>query len=141
MQCVAMVNRITPVSPNQWRAYVCRDGQFSINYLLSADNVRKLAGAIKETCGQDVQIEYILTQEAARSGTSTAAQEAPVVVEPVRVNANQAQLIRGVMHHSLVRHIVEKFDGQIVRVDQPAIVRPPHTHSLDDATIPADASV
>ncbi|MCU0712858.1 MAG: hypothetical protein MUC43_12425, partial [Pirellula sp.] len=141
VQCVAMIVRVVPISPVQWRAYVCRDGQFSINYLLSADNVRKLAGAIKEISGKDVQIEYILTQEAARVGTSSTAQEAQVVVEPVRVNANQAQLIRGVMHHSLVKHIIEKFDGQIVRVDQPAIVRPPHTHNVDEATVSTDALV
>ncbi|MCU0718451.1 MAG: DNA polymerase III subunit gamma/tau [Pirellula sp.] len=141
VQCVAMVLRVVPTSIGQWRAYVCRDGQFSINYLLSADNVRKLSGVIKEISGQDVQIEYILTQEPARAGSSSSTQEAPPVVEPVRVNANQAQLIRGVMHHSLVKHIVEKFDGQIVRVDQPAMARPPQAQSEEEASVPADALV
>ncbi|MFN7875913.1 MAG: DNA polymerase III subunit gamma/tau [Pirellula sp.] len=141
VQCVAMVVRVVPTSAGQWRAYVCRDGQFSINYLLSADNVRKLAAAIKEISGQDVQIEYILTQEPARAGSSSSAPETPPVVEPIRVNSNQAQLIRGVMHHSLVKHIVEKFDGQIVRVDQPSLVRPPQAHNEEEAAVPADAIV
>ena len=141
VQCVAMVVRVVPSSAGQWRAYVCRDGQFSINYLLSADNVRKLAAAIKEISGQDVQIEYILTQEPARAGSSSSAQEAPPVVEPIRVNSNQAQLIRGVMHHLLVKHILEKFDGQIVRVDQPSLVRPAQAHNEEEAPVSVDAVV
>lgn len=140
VQCVAMVVRVVPGSAGQWRAYVCRDGQFSINYLLSADNVRKLAGAIKEISGQDVQIEYILTQEPPRAGSQSSTQEAPAVVEPVRVNANQAQLIRGVMHHSLVKHIVEKFDGQIVRVDQPAILRPSEALAEHEPTVSSEGA-
>lgn len=138
VQCVAMVLRVVPASAGQWKAYVCRDGQFSINYLLSADNVRKLAGAIKEVSGQDVQIEYVLTQEPPRPGSQSSAQEAPAAVEPVRVNANQAQLIRGVMHHSLVKHIIEKFDGQIVRVDQPVIIRPSEALAEHDPGVVAD---
>lgn len=138
VQCVAMILRVVPGSAGQWKAYVCRDGQFSINYLLSADNVRKLAGAIKEISGQDVQIEYVLTQEPPRPGSQSSARETPATVEPVRVNANQAQLIRGVMHHSLVKHIIEKFDGQIVRVDQPAIIRPSEALAEHEPSVVAD---
>ncbi|MFN7876875.1 MAG: DNA polymerase III subunit gamma/tau [Pirellula sp.] len=138
VQCVAMVLRVVPGSAGQWKAYVCRDGQFSINYLLSADNVRKLAAAIKEISGQDVQIEYVLTQEPPRPGSQSSAQETPAAVEPVRVNANQAHLIRGVMHHSLVKHILEKFDGQIVRVDQPVIIRPSEALAEHEPTVSSE---
>ncbi|XZE19218.1 DNA polymerase III subunit gamma/tau [Pirellulaceae bacterium SH449] len=127
VQCVGMVLRVVPASAVQWRAYVCRDGQFSINYLLTAENTRKLATAIKEICGRDVQVEYILTQEPARATSAASAQEKQPALEPVRVSTNQAQLIRGMMNNPLVKHIVDKFDGQIVRVDQPSVIRAPHT--------------
>lgn len=133
VQCVGMVLRVVPASASQWRAYVCRDGQFSINYLLTAENTRKLATAIKEICGRDVQVEYILTQEPSRATSDVSTQEKQPATEPVRVSTNQAQLIRSMMNNSLVKHIVDKFDGQIVRVDQPSVIRAPH--SLDGESL------
>jgi DNA polymerase-3 subunit gamma/tau len=120
VQCVAMITRLEPIGKGKWKACIAKDGAFAIDYFQTGENLRRLVAAVQSRTNVEMQLEFVLTNEA---GNPLPAEEKTVAVEEFRPSVPQAQLIRGAMTHPLVMQFVEMFDGVVVRVDKPQVPR------------------
>ncbi len=126
VECVNMILRIEVVPSGRWKAFISKEGSFAFQYFQSGENVQRLATILHEHSGIKPQFEFVLTEEPLPADKN----EPRAVSEPIpSVSTPQAQLIRGVMNHPLVKHFVDLFEGQVIRVDQ-AQSSTPTAHTL-----------
>lgn len=126
VECVHMILRIDILPSGRWKASISKEGSFAFQYFQSGENVQRLATILHEHSGIKPQFEFVLSEESLPLEKS----EPRAVSEPIPSgSAPQAQLIRGVMNHPLVKHFVDLFEGQVIRVDQ-AQSQTPTAHTL-----------
>ena len=119
-QCGVMALDVIEESATRWRVLLAKEAAFGLQHFRSPENVRRLSETLKETIGQSLGFEFVLTDrglphEKSGDGSTAASLPAPVA----RPSVPQNQKIREAMTDPLVKRVMELFDGQILRVDEP----------------------
>ena len=119
-QCGVMALDVIEESATRWRVLLAKEAAFGLQHFRSTENVRRLSETLKETVGQSLGFEFVLTDRGLPQGKSvdgpTAAAVPPAAARP---SVPQNQKIREAMTDPLVKRVMELFDGQILRVDEP----------------------
>jgi DNA polymerase-3 subunit gamma/tau len=119
-QCGVMALDVIEESATRWRVLLAKEAAFGLQHFRSTENVRRLSETLKETVGQSLGFEFVLTDRGLPQGKSvdgpTAAAVPPAAARP---SVPQNQKIREAMTNPLVKRVMELFDGQILRVDEP----------------------
>ena len=119
-QCGVMALEVIEESATRWRVLLAKEAAFGLQHFRSTENVRRLSETLKETIGQSLGFEFVLTdrglpKEKSGDGSTAAALPPPAA----RPSVPQNQKIREAMTDPLVKRVMELFDGQILRVDEP----------------------
>lgn len=131
-QCGVMALDVIEESPSRWRILLAKEAAFGLQHFRSTENVRRLSETLRETIGQSLGFEFVLTDRGLPKEKSADGSTATALPTPVaRPSVPQNQKIREAMTDPLVKRVMELFDGQILRVDEPPAlaktITAPHT--------------
>ena len=119
-QCGVMALDVVEESATRWRVLLAKEAAFGLQHFRSTENVRRLSETLKESIGQSLGFEFVLTDRGLPKEKSGDGSTAAVIPPPAsRPSVPQNQKIREAMTDPLVKRVMELFDGQILRVDEP----------------------
>jgi len=120
-QAASMALEITEHPEHHWRVHLAREAKFAIDRYRVSENATKIVSALREALGHDVTLEWLLTDrpmpiDSAKTDPTNQARSESVA----RPTVPQNQKIRDAMTHPLIKRFLDLFEGQVMRVDEPA---------------------
>jgi DNA polymerase-3 subunit gamma/tau len=134
-QAAWMTLEVQPSSGRRWRVLLARDAKFAIDWFRKPENQTLIQSALERTVGNEIELEWILTNREVPQGAKPAEEVAASPQPPKAMSAgNSNQRIREAMGHPLVQKFMSTFEGHVFRVDDPAnsTIPPPKTTIADE---------